>query len=222
MSTLIDAISPAPAHPAAAWKKGFLDYATEVDATGFPIRGNFGVSFVHFDMSTSPTRTELIAIAKTDCPANTQRQITYAVDQMAAVYAALQPGTIIAFKKGTKVVAFVRIISPYNYIHHHASGFPHRWDYEVIRKVSPHEEILQFGNGRSGYIPGCVALPLTPLSPPPDSSSNAAAAAPVPDLEAETVALRAENAALKAELEDLRSRYKARDAAIVMLAMSAP
>lgn len=55
------------------------------------------------------------------------------------------------------------------------------------------------------------------------SSSNAAAAPPpVPDLEAENAALRAALADKEAELEDLRSRYKARDAAIIMLAMSAP
>ena len=210
MTTLIDAISPAPAHPPAAWKKGFLDYATEVDATGFPIRGSFGVSFsCHVDLSTSPDRTELIASVSTAHPTNTPRQITTAVDQLTAIYAALKPGMTVAFKQGTKVIAFVRIVSPYIYKEGAACDCFHRWDYEVICKANPELH----GNGRMTYVPKAVALPL----PPP-----AEAPPPVPDLEAETAALRAENAALKAELEDLRSRYRARDAAIVMLAMSAP
>jgi hypothetical protein len=216
MTTLIDAISPAPAHPAAAWKKGFLDHATEVDATGFPIRGSFGVNYdCRVDLNTSTERTELIASISATQPTFTPRQITYAVDQLTAIYASLQPGTTIAFKQGMKAIAFVRIVSPYSYKEGHVSGFPHRWDYEVICKANPELH----GNGRVTYVPKAVALPLAPLPPPP---AEEVAAPPVPDLEAETAALRAENAALKAELEDLRSRYKARDAAIVMLVMSAP
>ena len=142
-STLIPLFSPAAA---AVWTTHFLDYATERDATGFPLRGSFGFGFhCYTDLSVAPTPVARRVLAEHAIAATYDRlaqsltvsELESKVRQVCTAVEELHPGRIVAFKKGISVVAIARITSDYRYepAHEGSTTAIHRWDYEIVQKL---------------------------------------------------------------------------------------
>ena len=147
----------------------FLRFVTERDATGFPLKGSFGINFsCRMDLRTvAPAeRKEAVknAIISED-PGKTERSLNTSVSQMLGTYDSFHPGTLVALKKGTNVIAFARIVSEYRYEDAlFADNTPHRWDYEIIRKAHLLEKTYK-GNQRITYVPKGVPLPVDLIAP---------------------------------------------------------
>ena len=120
------------------WTTHFLADATATDDTGFPLRGSFGIHFsCPTDLSTA-TDDHLRATIASTSPTKSPQQIAIAVNQLRIAYTTLQPDTLLAFKQGQTIVAFVRIVSPYTY-DPRRERYPHRWNYITIRRATPAE-----------------------------------------------------------------------------------
>jgi hypothetical protein len=167
----------------------FLADATELDATGFPVRGSFGIGFrCHTDLSVAASEE-----ARKTLAADTMRAVaalwgqtvadgtvTNSVRQLLLAYTELQPGQIVAFKKGLRVVAIAQIVSPYRYeaARTETGGhYPHRWDYVILRKATAAESAPMAGYIQTYYSGG---FPYTeesviPTPAPPTMSPHRAA-----------------------------------------------
>ena len=207
----------------------FLADATQLDATGFPVRGSFGFCFSCFtDLSVAPSDEARKALAtEAIYSAYTARgespkpgTVTVGVTQLLHAYNDLQPGQIVAFKKGASVVAIAQIVSPYRYeaARVEAGGYyPHRWDYVILRKARPEESAPRPGclqtyypstHGHSFLLPEEPAAPVPAPSPVP-------APAPVLPEEPVTAPISPARAALIAALVDALSARDEAEAALV-------
>lgn len=151
----IHVISPASKEH---WQPQFIGSATSLDDTGFPLAGSFGVSFsCPCDMAVRENLQErMIAAISTSQPGWTPRKVADSVRRLLDIYAALQPDTVIAFKEGKTIVAFVRIVGAYFY--EPSNPVPHRWNYTTIRKATATEATPPNAGGliptfRANYIP---------------------------------------------------------------------
>ena len=209
--TRVPLISPCSVE---AWDYFFAD-ATELDATGFPIRGSFGINFnCRTDLSVAPTDAARRALAAENIQSVhaakghtlKERQMADAVRQLLLAYTELRPGQTVAFKKGLCVVAFARIVSPYRYepaLTESGGRYPHRWDYVILRKASPSEATPMSGFIQTYYtnkIP-YTAAPVPEVSVPPAAPSLEAAikAAEAAEKEAKITSIRAQLAHLDAQ-----------------------
>jgi hypothetical protein len=185
MATLIPLFSPAGA---ADWAAHFLDYATECDATGFPLRGSFGFGFhcytdlsVALDAATRRTVAQE-AILETYTRLGqvlTPTELGAKVRQLCTAYEELHPGCIVAFKKGVSVVAIARITSAYRYEpdHEGTTTAIHRWDYEILQKLAV--PIPLPGRNATYYRDGYLYTPPAPapaINVPEDAAEPEAAA----------------------------------------------
>lgn len=155
----IHVISPASKEH---WQPQFIGSASSLDDTGFPLGGSFGVSFsCPCDLAESLTEEDSLqermsAAISTAQPGWTSRKVADSVRRLLDIYAALQPDTVIAFKEGKTIVAFVRILGPYFY--EPTNPVPHRWNYTTIRKATSTEASPPNAGGliptfRANYIP---------------------------------------------------------------------
>jgi hypothetical protein len=187
----------------------FLADATELDATGFPVRGSFGVGFrCHTDLSVAASEdarktlaTDTIrAVAASWGETVSDRTVTHSVRQLLLAYTELQPGQIVAFKKGLTVVAFARIVSPYRYEAARAETgghYPNRWDYVIVRKPTAAESVPLYGR-RNTYYSGGFTYMEEPVTPAPAPAST-----PTPAMSPHRAAL------IDALVEALHSRDEA-------------
>lgn len=128
------------------WRREFVAYAKRLDADDFPLEGEFAMGFsCPLDLSTATlNRKEQM---KTAARKERERkgvtvkdgEVNSSVGSLLNAYTLLQPGTIFAFKRGLKVVAFAMITAPYRYDATQAWG-KHRWSYRVLRKATVQEE----------------------------------------------------------------------------------
>jgi len=202
--TRVPLISPCPVE---SWDYFFAD-ATELDATGFPILGSFGINFnCNTDLSVAPTDAARRALAadtiRSVRAANgltplKERQMADAVRQLLLAYTELRPGQAVAFKKGLRIVAFARIVSQYRY--ESGARFPHKWDYVIIRKPTPAEAMPMSGFIQTYYT---NKIPYTeePAVVPAPAPEPPAAAAVVPAVVPVAVAAPSPEAAIKAAEE---------------------
>lgn len=218
-ATLIPLFSPAAA---ADWASHFLAHATELDATGFPLRGSFGFGFgCYTDLSVAPNAAVRRTVAEEAIRAEwtrtghvlTPTELGAKVRQICTAYEELHPGCVVAFKKGISVVAIARITSDYRYepTHELKTWANHRWDYEIIQKL-PLEIPLPGRNAtyyRNGYLytpPPPVPVAAEPPAPPaaaPVFCVPEDAVAAVPTAEERIAALERQVAALTAALATL-------------------
>ena len=137
-SSNIHVISPATKEH---WQSQFIGSATSLDESGFPLSGSFGVNFscpCNLAEPEDETLQNRIATAiSTTQPGWTPRKVADSVRRLLDIYAALQPDTVVAFKEGKTIVAFVRILGPYFY--EPTNPVSHRWNYETIRKATATE-----------------------------------------------------------------------------------
>jgi hypothetical protein len=167
ISERIPLVSPASKD---SWKD-FLAAATELDDTGFPLRGSFGIHFDCLaDLRTAITEEDRSALATTAIrsvrgAAATKNQVSNSVRQVLLAYKELQPGQIVAFKKGTQFVAYARIVSPYRYEETSPFHYPHRWDYVILHKARPDEAKLIAGHIQTYYSKGYTYLPPPVVAP---------------------------------------------------------
>ena len=161
----IHVISPASKEH---WQSQFIASATSLDDTGFPLSGSFGVSFsCPCDLAEPDGETlqeRMVAAISSTQPDWTPRKVADSVRRLLDIYAALQPDTVIAFKEGKTIVAFVRILGPYFYEPTNPSS--HRWNYKTIRKATTTEANPPNAGGliptfRAKYIPAPVDLFVT-------------------------------------------------------------
>jgi hypothetical protein len=152
-ATATAVFDPEPALPVLApateanWATHFLAQATELDATGFPLRGIVGLGFHCFTDISLLKRSVRFFLACDTIDATHDRLglvlpdgplVEYRADLLVQVFDDFQPGRIVAFKKGDSVVAIARITSDYRYepAHEATTGCPHRWNYEIIQKFA--------------------------------------------------------------------------------------
>jgi len=167
----IHVISPAPNRASqpyvvdrGAWDKDFLERATKKDESGFPIEGKFGISFgLPFDiMSFSEiTREEdMILLIKSRADSKgvlrSRKSIQGDVKQLLSAYNSLKKGLIIALKKGIKVIAYIQLMSDYQFCPHENWGW-HSWSYRVLKKVT--QQPANGGDLLKTFIPNCLPLP---------------------------------------------------------------
>jgi hypothetical protein len=170
----------------------FLTDATELDATGFPVRGSFGFCFSCFTDLSVATSEEARKTLATDTmravtaswgQTVTNRTVTNSVRQLLLAYTELQPGQIVAFKKGLRVIAIAQIVSPYRYEASRAHArvetgghYPHRWDYVILRKATAAESAPMSGYIQTYYSGGFTYTeePVTPTPAPAMSPHRAA------------------------------------------------
>ena len=169
----------------------FLADATELDATGFPVRGSFGIGFrCHTDLSVAASEdarktlaTDTIrAVAASWGDTLADGTVTTSVRQLLRAYNELQPGQIVAFKKGLIVVAFARIVSPYRYeaARVETGGhYPHRWDYVIVRKATAAESVSLSGRVQT-YYSGGFTYTEESVSPTPAPVSTPTPTPPAP------------------------------------------
>jgi hypothetical protein len=215
--TLIPLFSPAGA---ADWATHFLAYATELDATGFPLRGSFGFGFhCYTDLSVAPTPVARRGLAHGAIAATYTRlgqelsvgELDAKVRQICTAVDELHPGRIVAFKKGISVVAVARITSDYRYepAHEGTTTAIHRWDYEIVQKLAvpvplPGRNATYY---RDGYL---YTAPVAPAPPVvlnvPEDVPEPVAPAPAPPTDAERIAaLERQVAELQAQREEDRA-----------------
>jgi len=199
----------------------FLADAAELDATGFPIRGSFGIGFsCHTDLSVAPTdaarralaadNIQSVDAAKGLTPLN-ERQMANRVRQLLDAYTDLRPGQTVAFKKGTRIVAFARIVSPYRYEPartESAGRYPHRWDYVILRKPTPAEATPMIGFIQTYYTNKIPYMEEpTPAAPSPEDVIKAAEEAEkdarIASIHAQFAHLDAQRVLLQAQLAAL-------------------
>jgi len=221
METRVPLISPCSVE---AWDY-FLTDATELDATGFPIRGSFGIGFsCNTDLSVAPTDAarralaadtiQSVRAAKGLTPLK-ERQMADAVRQLLLAYTELRPGQTVAFKKGLRIVAFARIVSPYRYepARTESGGrYPHRWDYVILRKASPSESTPMSGFIQTYYT---NKIPYTEEPTPAAAVVPMSVPAAAPSLEA--VIKAAEAAEKEAKGASIRAQIAHLDAQRVLL-----
>ena len=167
----------------------FLADATELDATGFPVRGSFGIGFrCHTDLSVAASEegrktlaTDTIrAVAASWGQTLADGTVTNSVRQLLLAYNELQPGQTVAFKKGLRVVAIAQIVSPYRYEADRVlpgGHYPHRWDYVILRKATAAESAPMAGYIQT-YYSGCFPYTeesVIPTPAPPAMSPHRAA-----------------------------------------------
>lgn len=167
----IHVISPASKEH---WQSQFIASATSLDDTGFPLSGSFGVGFsCPCDLAEPEDETiqeRMVAAISSTQPDWTPRKVADSVRRLLDIYAALQPDTVVAFKEGKTIVAFVRILGPYFY--EPTNLVPHRWNYKIIRKTTSSEANPPNAGGliptfRANYIPTPVDL-LVSVVPEPE------------------------------------------------------
>jgi hypothetical protein len=215
METRVPLISPCSVE---AWDY-FLTDATELDATGFPIRGSFGINFnCRTDLSVAPTDAARRALAADNIQSVhaakgrtlKERQMADAVRQLLLAYTELRPGQTVAFKKGLRIVAFARIVSPYRYepARTESGGrYPHRWDYVILRKASPSESTPMSGFIQTYYT---NKIPYTE-EPTPAAAVPAVVPAAAPSLEAvikaaEAAEKEAKGASIRAQIAHVNAQ----------------
>jgi hypothetical protein len=162
-------ISPAPS---ASYRPGALQQipwsefarrATRTDAEGFPVEGFFGVSWAaDIDLRTA-TEDEIKA-------AMLRRATAWGEQRMAAtlhrdtqmllqVYNTLKKGEIIAFKKGTTIIAFVELTSDYQFCPDERWGW-HSWSYRLVRKATAADQPANRGALVKTFFPHFLTRPL--------------------------------------------------------------
>jgi hypothetical protein len=158
----------------------FVASATACDATGFPLSGSFGIGYnCHVDLSTA-TLADIARSVEEGNPTDTANQVRIASGILRDAYAALQPNTLVALKKGLKIIAFARIVGPYRFDASHVDAkdtHPHRWNYEVVRKATAAEEDSHTGNFRLTFVADSVPMPAD-LVPAP-ATGGAGTSAPI-------------------------------------------
>jgi hypothetical protein len=156
-SSNIHVISPASKEH---WQSQFIGSATSLDESGFPLSGSFGVSFSCPCNLAEPEgeslQERMVAAISTTQPGWTPRKVADSVRRLLDIYAALQPNSVVAFKEGKTIVAFVRILGPYFY--EPTNPVSHRWNYKTIRKATATEANPPNAGGliptfRANYIP---------------------------------------------------------------------
>lgn len=222
METRVPLISP---YSVESWDYFFTD-ATELDATGFPIRGSFGIGFsCNTDLSVAPTDAARRALATDNIQSVRaekgftplkERQMADAVRQLLLAYTELCPGQTVAFKKGLRIVAFARIVSPYRYEAARTESYPHRWNYVILRKASPSEATPMSGFIQTYYT---NKIPYTeepaPATAVPEPVPEVSVPAAAPSLEA--VIKAAEAAEKEAKGASIRAQLAHLDAQRVLL-----
>jgi len=174
MSKMIHVIAPAPKHAdrvgavidQGSWESEFLGRATKRDETGFPTEGSFGLSFaVTYDLSKAPKSTlkkdavSAIQIrARTKGIVKTEKQATADARQLISAFESLKKGDLIAFKKGTLVIAIVELTSDYHFCEEQPWGW-HSWDYRLLKKVSLAEQPKNRGGLLKTFHPNYLPLP---------------------------------------------------------------
>ena len=141
-----------------------------------------------------------------------------AVRQLLLAYTELCPGQTVAFKKGLRIVAFARIVSPYRYEAARTESYPHRWNYVILRKASPSEATPMSGFIQTYYTNKILYTE----EPTPAAAAPAAAPAPEPPVAAaapspEAVIKAAEEAEKEARVAAIRAQLAHLDAQQVHL-----
>lgn len=139
-----------------SWDSEFLGRATKRDETGFPTEGSFGVSFaVKFDLSKAPQSTlereavrAIHARGRQKGITKTEAEAQRNARQLISIFKSLKKGDIIAFKHGTKLIAYVELTSDYRFCEEQAWGW-HSWSYRVLKKVAETEQ----PSNRAGLVP---------------------------------------------------------------------
>jgi hypothetical protein len=203
-----------------SWDR-FLADAAELDATGFPIRGSFGIGFsCNTDLSVAPTDAARRALAAANIQSVRaakgwtplkERQMADCVRQLLLAYTDLRPGQTVAFKRGTRIVAFARIVSPYRYDSARAElvgHYPHRWDYVILRKPTPAEATPMSGFIQTYYTNKIPYMEEpTPAAPSPEDVIKAAEEAEkdarIASIHAQLAHLDAQRVLLQAQLAAL-------------------
>jgi hypothetical protein len=148
------------------WDDEFLGRAEEKDETGFPMKGSFGLSFaVTFDLSKVPTSAlegQAVSAIKTRGASRgifkTNKEATANAKQLISAFKSLKKGDIVAFKKGTKVIAIVELTSEYTFRGEQKWGW-HSWSYRTLKKVSDSEQPSNYKGLLKTFMPNYMAMP---------------------------------------------------------------
>jgi len=150
----------------AIWDDEFLGRAEEKDATGFPTKGSFGISFaVTEDLSKFPKETRMQQVISSIQSRGRQRgiiktlkQVTADAKQLISAYEGIKKGDRVAFKKGTKVIAIVEITSDYTFCGEQAWGW-HSWSYRTLKKVTDAEQPSNYKGLLKTFMPNYLTVP---------------------------------------------------------------
>jgi hypothetical protein len=130
------------------YKKEFLEHATKLDDTGFPLEGFLAMCF------SCPTDLSILAakhgygealydaiypILVAGHPTGTKiRSCQQRARTLYNAFCALKPGTVVGLKKGFALIAYIEITCDYHFSASEKWG-NHRWGYRTLRKATREE-----------------------------------------------------------------------------------
>jgi hypothetical protein len=163
----LSVISPAPSdyRPGAVEQMTWEEHrrrATRLDEEGFPLEGSFGVCFdAKIDLREATKEQIAEAMRRRHVAAGAERtaaQIQGKVRDLMQIYNHLKKGDIIAFKKGTTIVAFVQLTSDYRFCPEERWGW-HTWNYRLVRKATAADQPANKGALVKTFFPNFLARP---------------------------------------------------------------
>ena len=135
---LTHAIAPAPSSD---WQNVFEKNVSKRNTDGTPSKGSI---VVHFGINADiRTLTEGNLHVNLFNATNEEGMTMYKVKQPKDMYEILQPGLIIALKKGKSLFAWAEITSSYYYLPE--PKWAHRWDYKILRMANKDESTRHEG-----------------------------------------------------------------------------
>ena len=166
MSTMkLHVISPAPASEHGdGWTWHDLSRrATWADEDGFPVEGSFGASYhVQMDLRGATEAQIKESMAQRYTAQGNPKPASYIkrhTGMLLEIYQHLKKGDIIAFKKGTTIVAFVQLTSDYYFNADEPWGW-HSWNYRLVRKARAADQPLNKGALIQTFKPHFLQRPL--------------------------------------------------------------
>ena len=128
---LTHVIAPAPSSEWNVFEKNVFNKNSD----GTPLEGSIVVNFsVTSDIRTLPEE-DLHRSIFNAC--NEEGKTMYKIKQLKDIYELLQPGNIVALKKGKSLYAWAEITKSYYYIP--CPKWGHHWDYKILRMANINE-----------------------------------------------------------------------------------
>jgi len=147
----IPVLAPAEGNNPIRWKNEFLDHATKLDSTGFPLEGILAMCFRCLaDLSVLAAKHEygdalydaIYSVVVEDHPTDAKaRSCQQRARTLYNAFCALKPGTIVGLKKGFSLIAYIEITHDYHYSASEKWG-NHRWGYRTLRKATREESAI--------------------------------------------------------------------------------